>query len=169
MHTTIKIVKLNDNQIKQLAFILIDIVKTGASVGYLDNLTYSEAIIYWESVNKNLDENNLLWIAYNNEIIVGTVQLTICNKPNGKHRGEVNKLLVVPMYQGQKNSSKLMLTLETYAKQNALKLLTLDTQTNSMAEKIYIHLGWQKIGEIPYYAKNIFGELSSTSYFYKVV
>ncbi len=62
-----------------------------------------------------------------------------------------------------------MAELEAEAHKLGITLLLLDTQTGSTTEIIYQHQGWQKIGEIPNYAKNPKGVLCSTSYFYKLI
>lgn len=46
---------------------------------------------------------------------------------------------------------------------------TLDTQTDYIAKKFYIKLGWQEVGEIPNYTKFSDGVLQATSYYYKIL
>ncbi len=52
---------------------------------------------YWLSVNHSLSTNTFKLIAaVIDGQIVGVVGLELCTKPNGKHRGEICKLLVSP-------------------------------------------------------------------------
>ena len=46
-------------------------------------------------------------------------------------------------------------------------LLVLDTVKDSPAEKLYRQMGWQKVGEIPYFARSVDGLYESTVIFYK--
>lgn len=90
--------------------------------------------------------------------IVGSVQLDLCGKENGRHRAEIQKLFVIRTHRGKSVSSALMQTGETFARTNGRTLLVLDTQAGSIAESVYRHLGWQRVGEIPGYAASPNGE-----------
>ena len=152
-----------------LAELLIDGVKSGASVGFLHQLPPAKAILYWENVFQTLDHSRGLWIARTKEEIIGTVQLLHCTKDNGLHRAEVQKLLVHSSYRGRGVASMLMSALENYAKLHGISLMVLDTESGSAAEDIYRHLGWIKAGEIPLYARNPACELQATAYYYKAL
>ena len=153
----------------QLSQILVDAVSGGASVGFMLPFSVKDSENYWSMIDSKLGNHHLLWIAIENNSIIATVQLILAQSLNGQHRAEVVKLLVSPHFRGQKTATKLMNALETEAHKLGIALLLLDTQTGSKAETIYQHLGWQKIGEIPNYAKNPNGVLCSTSYFYKLI
>ncbi len=152
----------------QLSQILMNAVSGGASVGFMLPFSVKDAEHYWSMVNSSLNSHHLLWVAIENNSIIATVQLILAQSLNGQHRAEVVKLLVSPHFRGQKIATKLMDALETEAHKLEITLLLLDTQTGSTAEIIYQHLGWQKVGEIPNYAKSPSGVLCSTSYFYKL-
>jgi acetyltransferase len=154
--------------ISELAFLLIDAVRNGASVGFLDNITTQEAEQYWQSVMQSVADSTLwLWVAEQNDQVLGTVQLSPCLKPNGRHRAELCKLLVLSAAQGRGISTRLMQAAEGHARKKNLKLLFLDTHTGSKAELMYQHWGWTKSGLIPNYATTPNGELCSTTIFYK--
>lgn len=61
------------------------------------------------------------------------------------------------------------LSQETAAAEAGMSLLVLDTLRGSAAERIYAHMGWTRVGEIPAYAASPDGELHPTVYFYKTI
>lgn len=153
--------------IGQLSQLLIDAVNGGASVGYLRPLSFDTARSYWEKVFANLADGLCLWVAEENGSLVGTVQFDRCGKENGRHRGEVQKLLVLSARRGNGIAKLLMDAVEAFAVADGRTLLVLDTQTGSVAEGVYTRLGWQKSGEIPDFAADPDGVLRNTTLFYK--
>jgi acetyltransferase len=93
-----------------------------------------------------------LWVAESDGQIIGSVQLELCGKENGRHRAEVQKLLVRSAFRGRGVSTLLMRAAEECARADCRTLLVLDTQAGSVAEAVYRHLGWQPAGQIPDYA-----------------
>lgn len=158
---------LEAQQIQNLSDILINAIDNNASVGFLNNLTNAEANNYWQQVLSNLNSKHILFVAKKDKQIIGTVQLILAKQLNGQHRAEITKLLVHSEFQGNSIGRNLMHTAEHYARNNQVSLLILDTQTNSIAEKVYTKLGWIKSGEIPNYALDPNGNLCGTSFFYK--
>lgn len=150
-----------------LAELLIDSVSNGASVGFLNPVTSNTAKTYWQQVLSTPEEELVVWIAEQEKMIVGSVQLALCPKENGRHRAEVQKLMVHSTARGQRIASQLMQALETYALQSGRVVLVLDTEAGSPAESVYQHLNWHKVGEIPDYARNAAGQLHATAYYYK--
>ena len=162
-----RITSTENSSIPGLCQLLMDAVMGGASVGFLAPLSYETALSYWQHVFSNLSNGLVLWIAEADGQIVGSVQLDLCGKENGRHRAEIQKLFVMRAHRGRGISSALMQTAETFAHKDGRTLLVLDTQAGSFAESIYQHLGWQKVGEIPDYAASPNGDLLATSYFFK--
>jgi GNAT superfamily N-acetyltransferase len=150
-----------------LADLLIDVVGGGASVGFVWPLARSEARGYWLATCAALGDGLQLWVAEAGPRVLGTVQLAPCLKANGRHRGEVQKLLVHSGARGQGIGSRLMHAVETEAHARGLTLLVLDTLVGSAAESIYRHLGWQHAGSIPDYASTPDGVRHATALFYK--
>ncbi|MDD3265599.1 MAG: GNAT family N-acetyltransferase [Burkholderiales bacterium] len=140
-----------------------------ASIGFMLDSTTQDYLDYWVNISNNLNDNNILFLYKINNKIVGTVQLIISCKLNGKHRAQVAKLIVDRSYQNQGIASKLMLELEKFAFLKDITLLVLDTQTDSYAEKFYLKHNWMLSGLIPNYAKMPNGDLSSTSVFHKIL
>jgi GNAT superfamily N-acetyltransferase len=153
-----------------LRAVLVDCVDNGASVGFLSPLGADVADRYWNRVFSLVDDGSLiLWVAEDNGRIVGTVQVELCGKDNGKHRGELQKLLVVTSARGRGIARMLMEEAERFARSEGRTLLVLDTQVGSVAESVYRNLGWSRAGEIPDYATTPKGELHPTVYYYKIL
>lgn len=150
-----------------LADLLADAVAGGASVGFLSPLPPSQALAWAQQTVANLGPGLQLWLAESNGRLVGTVQLAPCLKPNGRHRGEVMKLLVHRSARGQGVARRLMAAVDSEARRASLRLLVLDTLVGSDAEAIYRHLGWQAFGQVPDYALAPDGTPCATACFYK--
>ena len=149
---------------------LVDCVDNGASVGFLSPLAADVADRYWNRVFSLVSDGSVvLWVAEDDGRIVGTVQVELCGKDNGKHRGELQKLLVHTSARGRGVARALMAEAERFARENRRTLLVLDTQVGSTAESVYRNLGWSRAGEIPDYATTPTGELHPTVYYYKIL
>lgn len=155
--------------IERLAELLVDVVHRGASIGFLAPLSNDTARSYWRSVMDALGSELHLWVARADDRIVGTVQLAPCPKQNGRHRADVQKLMVHGEHRGARIASALMDALETRARALERSLLVLDTEAGSGAESFYRGLGWIRAGEIPNYAANPAGRLHPTAYYYKLL
>jgi predicted GNAT family acetyltransferase len=155
--------------LEQLATLLIDAVHSGASVGFLAPLAASTAEHYWRGVLQALGDSLLMWVAELDGRIVGAVQLVLCEKENGRHRGEVQKLFVHRSARGRGIATQLMLAAEGEARRQNRSLLVLDTLLGSQAEAVYLHLGWTRAGEVPQYAAAPDGELCPTVVYYKAI
>ena len=79
--------------LEPLGDLLIDAVHSGASIGFLAPVSRETADRYWHGVFASLGGDRLLWVAEKEGVVVGTVQLSLCDKDNGRHRAEVQKLL----------------------------------------------------------------------------
>ena len=150
-----------------LTALLQETVDGGASVGFLAPLPAEEARTYWQGVFANLDDLLQLWIAEDNGQLLGTVQLACCGKANGRHRAEVQKLMVATAARGQGIARHLMDAVESQARIAGITLLVLDTQKGSAAETVYVRLGWIRAGEIPGFALLPHGGLAATVLFWK--
>ena len=164
-----RIVEPEPAAIEALASLLQDVVHDGASVGFLAPLAASTATNYWRRVLGQLQDGLALWVAEDDGRIVGTVQLDRCGKENGRHRAEVQKLLVLGSHRGRGIGSRLMQAVEIYARRVGCTLLVLDTLSDSAAASVYRHLGWQYAGSIPRYAATPDGVLHATSCFYRLL
>ncbi|MCA0934138.1 GNAT family N-acetyltransferase [Vibrio alginolyticus] len=154
----------------QLYDLLTDCVESGASVGFLTPVEADEIEAYWQSVESDLQSGSRkLFLAYDNNIVIGAVQLSLCSKANGSHRGEVEKLMVKTSARGKGVSKKLMSLMESTASEIGLSLLVLDTRLGDIASTLYRSIGYTEAGQIPQFARSSSGELEATVYFFKLL
>ena len=155
--------------IESLGDLLIDAVQSGASVGFLAPVARTTADRYWRDLIGSLEAGDglRLWVAERDGQVVGSVQLALCQKENGRHRAEVQKLFVHTAARGQGLATLLLQAVEVEAREQHRSLLVLDTLLASHAENVYRHLGWSRAGEIPGYATTPEGELCPTVYYFK--
>ncbi|MDB0034766.1 GNAT family N-acetyltransferase [bacterium] len=151
-----------------LASLLITCVEDGASLGFITPFLESEATEYWDHVNNELQSGGrLLLVAAQGEQVIGTVQLVLSDKKNGLHRADIEKLMVHPDVRGKGIAKELINHIENLARTLDRRLLILDTQTGSLASKLYLKLDYIPVGEIPHFALSTVGELEPTCIFYK--
>jgi len=150
-----------------LVELLRDAVDAGASVGYLAPLADSDARAFWHAVRSELAEGRVLLGAYVDGRLVGSVQLAPVPKPNGRHRAEVQKLLVLREFRGRGIGKALMAAVERKAKELGRWLLVLDTVPAQPAEKLYERIGYRRAGVVPDYAEKSGGGFEPTVIFYK--
>ncbi|EHR4996458.1 N-acetyltransferase family protein [Vibrio parahaemolyticus] len=154
----------------QLHLLLVDCINSGASVGFLTPVDENEVKSYWSSVESDLESGTRrLFLAYDGESVIGVVQLSLCSKPNGSHRGEVEKLMVHTDARGKGISKKLMSLMEDVATEIGLSLLVLDTRLGDVASSLYRTIGYTEAGQIPQFARSSTGELEGTVYFFKIL
>ena len=152
----------------RLCEILIDSVRDGASVGFLEPLSIADADAYWTRIEAAVAAGGCLLLAgaLADRAIAGTVQLDLDTLPNQAHRATVSKLLVHTQARRRGLGEALMLALEQAAREAGRWLLTLDTATGD-AERIYEKLGFSRAGAIPEYAMNPDASLTATTFYYK--
>ncbi|MEV0524018.1 GNAT family N-acetyltransferase [Streptomyces sp. NPDC050439] len=153
-----------------LAGLLADVVDGGSSLGFLAPLDKAAAAIWWRSLAPAVAEGRLaIWVARDGERITGTVSVGFVDKPNGRHRAEILKLMVHRAARGRGFARTLLATAEQAAADAGVTLLVLDTETGSPAESLYRHGGWTAAGTIPDYAADPAGVLHPTTLFFKKV
>lgn len=157
---------LTDREIDQLCDVLINVVAAGASVGYLPPLDQREAEAYWRQV---LRPGNLLLVAEQSGKIVGTAQLELAMRLNGRHRAEVNKVLVHPDVQRQGIGRKLMVAIDDLARREGRSLLHLDTRDGDPSNSLYASVGYTEVGKIPMWARSATGKLDATVFYFKIL
>lgn len=155
---------VSDDDVRDLALLLLDATAAGASVGFLDSTTLDEAKEWWR---QNIRERTILLVTRDGEGITGTVQLRPAPMPNQPHRADVAKLLVHRRARRQGLGALLMHEIERRARSAGFTLLTLDTKRGDAAETLYRRAGWTEVGVIPGYAMNPDGSMCDTVVFYK--
>ncbi|MGV9266059.1 GNAT family N-acetyltransferase [Kitasatospora sp. NPDC003701] len=157
---------------EQLAGLLVDTVDAGASLGFLAPLDPADATAWWRALAPELAAGRLLlWTARADADgrIAGTVQLRPAATANGRHRGEVAKLMVHRADRGRRLAGRLLAALEAAGAEHGLRLLVLDTETGSPAERMYEAAGWTRVGTVPDYATDPAGVPHSTTVFFKAL
>jgi ribosomal protein S18 acetylase RimI-like enzyme len=151
-----------DRDLDDLAAMLVDTVEGGASVGFLLPLGHDEAAAWWREVLE--DELTATWVARDPDgTILGSVRLTLAWKPNSRHRGEISKLMVASRARRRGVASRLMDVAESSAWARGLRLLLLDTETDSPAQPFYLARGWRVVGVIEDYAATPYGDPAATT------
>lgn len=158
---------LEPNLIPGLTRLLQATVSDGASVGFLAPLSETDAAAYWRETFAELGDTRLLWVAEVDGQVVGTAQLCPSPKANGRHRAEIQKLLVHPDYRGRGIAARLMAEAESAARSLGRWLLVLDTESGSVAEIVYKKLGWVPCGGVPGFALSTEGVPRDNVYYYK--
>ena len=154
----------------QLIELLVDCVDSGASVGFLPPLSEVDAEHYWAGVNADIqDKACKLLVAIDGNKLIGAVQLAVTKKPNGSHRGEVEKLMVHTSARGKGTGKLLMKALEDKALNIGQSLLVLDTRLGDAASDLYRKVGYVEVGRIPEFARGSNGQLEATVFFYKLL
>lgn len=153
-----------------LITLLIDAVRHGASVGFMDDLDFPQASSYFNEVHAQLEQGSLLlWVLVEDQRVLASVQLALCQKRNGLNRAEVQKLLVLNEVRRRGLGQVLIHALEQGARQQKRGLLHLDTEAGSPAENFYSALGYTRVGELPNYCRSPNGHYSPTAIYYKTL
>ena len=156
---------LDRPSLAQLVDVLVACVDDGASIGFLPPLDPTEAEAYWLGVPK---PGVVLLVAHDDAgAIVGTVQLHLESRPDGRHRAEVAKLMVHPRARRRGIARRLMHEAEAIARAEDRTLLVLDTRAGDPSNDLYRSLGWVEAGRIPGYAISATGSRDATVIYYK--
>lgn len=147
-----------------LAEVLADAVDGGASVNFMAGFTLSDARAYYD---RWLRDPGRLVLAAGDGRIDGTAQLILETPPNQPHRAELAKMLVHRRARGSGLGRALFDAICVEATKRGRTLLTFDTVTGSVAERMYLSCGCTKVGEIPGYALMPDGRPAGTSVFFK--
>jgi ribosomal protein S18 acetylase RimI-like enzyme len=151
-----------------LAAVLVDCIEGGASVSYMAPFSHRDARAAFEVVAAEVERGRrVLLAAFDEGHVVGTVQVGLATPPNQPHRGDIAKLLVRRSARRRGIAAKLMQAAELEAMAEGRTLLVLDTVTGDDAERLYVRLGWTRVGVIPDYALYPDGRPCDTTVFYK--
>lgn len=158
----------SDADIRDLASLLIDAVRSGAAVSFLDSLTPNDAEAWWRKTLATAHPAAAVLIARDARGIAGSVQLHPAWAPNQPHRAEISKLLVHTRCRRLGLGDRLMHAAEQAALAAGFRLLTLDAKRGAAAESLYRKRGWTFVGTIPRFALDPDGRaLHDDAIFYK--
>jgi acetyltransferase len=150
--------------------LLFDTVQHGASIGFMADLDDAQARAYINSVQAGLEDGRLLlWVVVQDEKVLASVQLGLCQEANGRNRAEVKKLQVLHRARRRGLAQQLMEALELTARQYKRGLLYLDTEAGSPAEAFYQSLGYTRLGELPNYCQSPDGRYTPTAIYFKTL
>jgi ribosomal protein S18 acetylase RimI-like enzyme len=156
-----------DEQIDQLAEVLIDCVEGGASVGFMQPLSRARAVAFWRRIAEGVAAGErVLLVAEDARGVCGTVQLVLAQFENQPHRADLSKLLVHRRARRRGLGAALTRAAEAAASECGRTVLVLDTAT-AEAERLYERLGWERVGRIPGYALLPEGGLCDTTVYYR--
>lgn len=163
--------RLDSQLMEKLCLLLADCVGQGASLGFHRPANMAQLYDYWHSVALALrtQQRSLFTVETAQGALVATAQLNYCGKENGKHRAEIEKLLVDPLKQRQGIARNLLRHVEGVAQARGLQLLFLDTATGDKSEDFYKSLNYSLCGSIPNYVSCENGLMHSTSIYYKLL
>ena len=149
--------------------LLRDAVEGGASVGYRLPLPASAVAAFWSDVLAEVSAGTRVLLVARDATghPVGTAQLELAQKPNSRHRCELQKLLVLRSHRGRRLGSALLLAAEASARAHQRTLIVLDTSTRGNALNLYERHGYTRAGLIPRYATDPDGTLIDTAIYYK--
>jgi acetyltransferase len=151
----------------QLVDIVRDAIEHNFSIGFLLDETDNSLEEFWKFEISRIGDGNIILVSEVGDRIVGVVIVTPERRSNGRHRGELRKLIVHSNFQNQGIGAELEATACLIAKRVGLSLLCLDSATDFLVARTYEQWGWQKVGSIPHFAAQPDGILVATTYFYK--
>lgn len=139
-----------------LSDILQKTVEAGASVGFILPFPPEEAASFWQNKVFGAVQrgDTILFGAFLEGQLLGTVQLGVALPPNQPHRADVAKLLVHPMARRAGLGRALMQHLEAKARQLNKTLLLLDTRSGDPSQLLYENLGYQVAGSVPGFCRH---------------
>ncbi len=157
-----------DAHAPMLAAILQDAVEGGASVNFVLPFPIADAAAYWARRRPGVMEGEvLLFGAFVDGALEGTVQLVLASQPNQPHRAEISKMLVHRRARRQGLGRALLEAAEAEARRLGRTTLVLDTAQDSAGESLYRACGWVPFGVVEDYALNVWGKPEPAVFFKK--
>jgi ribosomal protein S18 acetylase RimI-like enzyme len=151
-----------------LSELLIETVANGGSVSFMHPLAREHADAFWDTALAAADRNErIVFGAFDDATLVGTVTLHLDCPPNQPHRAEIAKMMTRISHRGRGIATALMHAAEAAAAEHARTLLVLATATDGGAAGLYEKLGFRLSGEIPDYALKPHGGLTGTLIYWK--
>jgi GNAT superfamily N-acetyltransferase len=163
--------ELTEQQIDELSEVLIDCVEGGASVSFMLPMTREKAHAFWNASAASAARGERFIVVAEDDTgsIVGTLTVILNLPENQPHRADVAKMLVHRKARRLGVGAAVLAAAEREALKRGRTLLVLDTVTGSPAERLYARHGWQRCGEIPFYALWPDGRPCPTTYYYKLL
>jgi GNAT superfamily N-acetyltransferase len=158
---------VTDEDIEELAELLIDCVEGGASVSFMSPLSMEKASAFWRRIAAATARGErALLVAEDQSGIVGTAQLVLDLPENQPHRADLSKMLVCRRARRHGIGAAVLRAAEELARGLGKSLLVLDTASPD-AERLYARLGWVRVGVVPDFALLPGGGFCDTTFFYR--
>ena len=137
----------------ELAQLLLDAHASNMALGLVPDLTAERAAAaYRRTASRLRAGERILLGALDGNILVGAVHLARAEAENGRHRGEIQRLVVGTGNRGRGIGRMLMEAAVGEARRLGLRLLWLMTHEGTAADQIYQRLGWTRLGVVPAYS-----------------
>lgn len=152
-----------------LVELLEDSVRSVASVNFVHPMTRAKADGWWDAaLTDHARGGRALIAALDDSGVLGAVQLIPAASENQPFRADVAKMLVHSRARRRGLGARLLQAAEDEARRIGRTLLTLDTETGSAGERLYLRAGWTRFGIVPGYALNAAGTgRADASFFFK--
>lgn len=155
-------------QAHALSALLRDGFAAGAALGFLVPVDDAELARYWELVAQETEKNRrVLLAATGRDTLAGMVQVVPDTATNGRHRAEVQKLVVAEQARGQGVARMLLAAAEQSARAMGVRLLHLSTHAHLPAVDLYRATGWIEVGRVPGWAIVPSGEAVENVFYWK--
>jgi GNAT superfamily N-acetyltransferase len=151
-----------------LGEMLLEAVRGGGSLSFLDPLDPGVARSFWEGMLAAAERGDqVIFGAWEGDLLVGTVTLVLKMPQNQSHRGEMVKVMTRASHRGRGVAAGLMRAAEQEAAKRGKTLLVLDTATIDGAAGFYEGLGYRLAGVIPDFSLLPHGGLTGTMIYWK--
>jgi GNAT superfamily N-acetyltransferase len=144
----------------ELAQLLLDAHESNMALGMAAPLTHEVAADAWRQLS------GVLLAAVDDGVVVGAVNLAPATTPNGRHRGEVQKLAVRLDRRGGGIGAALLEAAAERARALGLRLLWLTTHAETRSDSFYVRCGWTRMGVMPQYSQAPDGRYATNAFFY---
>ena len=165
---TIRPLAASTDIVESLAALLVETVANGGSVSFMDPLSHDKATAFWDaSLASAARGERIIFGAFADDILVGTITLVTGLPENQPHRAEIAKMMVRVSHRGQGIASALLRAAEAEARALGRAHLMLDTASDGGASALYEKQGFVFAGEIPDFALKPQGGLTGTRFYWK--
>jgi GNAT superfamily N-acetyltransferase len=156
------------SHIDELVALHLDAIAGGASVGFLADPDPISVRDEWASTASSVAEGKTVLLATRDRdgVIVGSVQLVLEQRENGRFRGDVRRVLVHRRARRRGLGGALLQACERAAVARGRTLLLLDTRSGSDGDRLYQRQGWRHYGTIPGYALGPDGRPDEVVFYY---
>ena len=152
----------------ELVELLQDAVKSGAAIGWTEPPSTKEARNYWTEVLEAVGRGErLLFVATDNHVCAGAIQLAVSTRAATRHRAEVQKLMVHSQFRRRGIGRALLAALEAAAVDRGVSLLLVDLPSGSAAEQMCRRSGFRLVGQVPGFTRSASGSFDPVSIYYR--